>query len=144
MDCIKRVKSYWKARYNLIAQIKAFTNKNLELYMTDMPTNMAKPNCSLVQWSSVTWEEYESSATTATLIANELVDETQSFYRAVIVLSSAKMECLISISNKYPQNAPLWLITVHWNGHHNALNSSAIKVREILYKLFIKDITIIN
>ncbi|KAI9577764.1 THO complex subunit 5 [Glossina fuscipes] len=128
-DVVKRIKLYWNSRLCLSTQIKAFMNKNLDNYMDGKAAN-CKPNCSLVQWSALNWEEYEANTTTMRYIEEELVDASFSFYRAVVVFSSAKMECLISISNKYPHNAPLWIITVHWNGHHNALNNSSIKFME--------------
>ncbi|KNC32125.1 THO complex subunit 5 [Lucilia cuprina] len=128
-DCVKKLKSYWNSRLILITQIRSFMNKTLDEYI-DTKLGCTKPNCALVQWSAISWEEYEGSETTLQLINQKLADETCSFFRAVIVLSSAKMECLISISNKYPLNIPLWTITVHWNGHHNALNNSSIKIME--------------
>lgn len=126
-ECIRKIKGYWYARTNLIAQIRSFMNKNLEEYI-DKSVESTKPNCALVQWSAISWDDYEASDTITQLINQQLVDETGSFFRAVIVLGSAKMECLISVSNKYPLNTPLWTITVYWNGHHNALNNSSIKV----------------
>uniref|UniRef100_A0A1I8Q0Y7 THO complex subunit 5 n=1 Tax=Stomoxys calcitrans TaxID=35570 RepID=A0A1I8Q0Y7_STOCA len=129
LECVKRIRNYFHIRFNLIAQIRAFMNKNIDDCINDKG-NTVKPNCTLVQWSAVSWEEYESSQTTMPFLSQKMVDSNCSFFRAVIVLSSAKMECLISISNKYPLNVPLWAITVHWNGHHNALNNSSIKIME--------------
>ncbi|XP_073813764.1 THO complex subunit 5 [Musca autumnalis] len=129
LECVKRIRNYFQIRHQLITQIRAFVNKNLDEYIGDK-VGHSKPNCSLVQWSAVSWEEYESSPTTLPFVGQKIVDEYCSFFRAVIVLGSAKMECLISLSNKYPLNIPLWSITVHWNGHHNALNNSAIKVMD--------------
>ncbi|XP_075168035.1 THO complex subunit 5 [Haematobia irritans] len=126
LECVKRIRSYFHIRFNLITQIRAFMNKNLDEYINDN----VRPNCTLVQWSAVSWEEYESSQTTTPFVSQRMVDVHCTFFRAVIVLSSAKMECLISISNKYPLNIPLWAITVHWNGHHTALNNSSIKIME--------------
>ena len=111
-------------------------NKNLEAYI-DKSADSTKPNCALVQWSAISWDEYEASITTIQLNNQQLVDETGSFFRAVIVLGSAKMECLIGVSNKYPLNTPLWTVTVYWNGHHNALNNASIKVSLIKKKLHI-------
>lgn len=131
-ECVKKIKNYWHSRLILIMQIRSFMNKSLDEYM-DSKIGCVKPNCALVQWTAISWEEYEGSETTPQLINQKLADDSCSFYRAVIVLSSAKMECLISISNKYPNNLPLWTITVHWNGHHNALNNSSIKVYRYSY-----------
>lgn len=128
LECVKRIRNYFHIRYNLITQIRAFMNKNMDDYINDKSGNNMKPNCALVQWSALSWEEYENSPTALPFVSQKMVDAYCSFFRAVIVLSSAKMECLISVSNKYPLNVPLWTITVHWNGHHNALNNSSIKV----------------
>ncbi|KAM7344181.1 THO complex subunit 5 [Cochliomyia hominivorax] len=130
VNCVKKIKNYWNLRLVLITQIRSFMNKNLDEYI-DNEIGCTKPNCSLVQWSVISWEEYEGSETTAQLISQNLADFTCCFFRAVIVLGSAKMECLICVSNKYPLNVPLWTITVHWNGHHNALNNSSIKMMEL-------------
>lgn len=115
LECVKRIRSYLQTRLTVICQIRSFMNKNIDHYIKDKANNNMKPNCTLVQWSAVSWEEYESCQTTAPFIASKLVSDSGSFFRAVIVLSSAKMECLISISNKFPMNMPLWTITVHWN-----------------------------
>lgn len=127
-DCVRKIKSYWLSRLNLVSQIRTFMNKNIDDYMDNKEGAAMKPNCTLVQWSAVSWDEFEGSQTSSPLTNQQLADESCSFFRAVIVLSSAKMECLISVSNKYPINLPFWTITVHWNGHHNALNNSSIKV----------------
>ncbi|XP_061390263.1 THO complex subunit 5 [Musca vetustissima] len=131
LECVKRIRNYFQIRHQLITQIRAFMNKNIDEYIGGGDKiNQLKPNCALVQWSAVSWEEYESAPTTQPFVVQKIVDEYCGFFRAVIVLGSAKMECLISLSNKYPLNIPLWSITVHWNGHHTALNNSAIKVME--------------
>lgn len=127
-DVVKKIKHFWHSRLIMISQIRSFMNKNFDDYIDSKMGS--KPNCALAQWTAITWEEYESSETTRHLVNQNLADSTCNSYRAVIVLSSAKMECLISISNKYPMNAPLWTITLHWNGHHNALNNSSIKVNK--------------
>lgn len=130
-EIIKRMKQYWHSGLYLLDQIQAFMNKkNLDAYMDDNALKY-KPKCNLVQWSSMTWEEYASNDITLRYREENLVDEDGFFYRAVLVFNSAKMDCLISVSAKYPRNAPFWIITIDWNGHRNSFNNASVKVTSL-------------
>ncbi|CAD6996825.1 unnamed protein product [Ceratitis capitata] len=126
-DLIKSIQQLWNYRLNLIKQIRALVQKHIDLYLKEERLPTTRPACSLVQWTALTYEEY---ATSAPYNDSELVNGNQLYYRAVVVRGSAKMECLVSISSKFPTESPLWFICIYWNGQHNAMNSAAVKAME--------------
>lgn len=87
-----------------------------------------RPKCSLVQWSSMTWDEFEGLPFTSLHRKQQIIDETFSFCTAILILNAQKMECYIGFSNKHPKCAPFWILNVQWNGEHNAMNNSNVKV----------------
>ncbi|XP_036345883.1 THO complex subunit 5-like [Rhagoletis pomonella] len=126
-DLIKSIQHLWTSRLNLIKQIRALVQKQIDLYLKEERLPTTRPACSLVQWTALTYEEYLSSAPYTDC---ELINGNQLFYRAVVVRGSAKMECLVSISSKFPAESPIWFICIYWNGQHNAANSAAVKSME--------------
>lgn len=141
-DIIRRIKGYWNCRLRLLAQVRAFLSKTWECFVTEK-ANAAKmcvdddedewsaarrPKSSLVQWSSMTWEEYEAASFTSLHRKRQLIDETFSFCKAIVTLNAQKMECYIGFSNKHPLCSPFWTLNIHWNGQHNAMNNSNVKV----------------
>lgn len=145
-DIIRRIKSYWNCRLRLLAQVRAFFNKNWECLVTKKANDTAinedendefsvtnTPKSSLVQWTSMTWEEYEAAQFTSLHRKKQLVDETFSFCKAIVTLNAQKMECYIGFSNKHPLCAPFWTLNIHWNGQQNSMNNSNVKVIIIPY-----------
>ncbi|XP_014090523.2 THO complex subunit 5 [Bactrocera oleae] len=126
-DLIKSIQQLWNSRLNLIKQIRALVQKHIDMYLKDERLPTTRPACSLVQWTALTYEEYVASSPH---VDKDLVNGNQLFYRAVVVRGSAKMECLVSISSKFPTESPHWFICIYWNGQHNAMNSAAVKSME--------------
>lgn len=158
-DIIRRIKGYWNCRLRLLAQVRAFLSKNWESIVfenhdsneTKICTNVVeegeekkndewsalnRPKSSLVQWSSMTWEEYEMAPFTALHRKRQLIDETFSFCKAIVTLNAQKMECYVGFSNKHPLCAPFWTLNIHWNGQHNAMNNSNVKVSIFVNSIF--------
>lgn len=75
---------------------------------------------SLVQWQAIGWPEYFQSASTAHLIAEDLVSSNDMLYRAIITRQSAKLVALVAVASDYPKKAPIFSLTLHWNGSHHA------------------------
>lgn len=131
-DVLTRISKRWRSWINLTQQIRGLTNKDIDLYSLKENIYPSGLSCSLVQWTVISTEEFNmqnSNLLTNLSSENEL---TYTSYRAVIVRGSAKMECFIRIPSNYPLENPLWILSVHWNGRHTAVNNSAIKVLYIL------------
>ncbi|KAH9629461.1 hypothetical protein HF086_015791 [Spodoptera exigua] len=75
---------------------------------------------SLTQWQSVGWPEYSQSPSTSFLIAEGLVNPNDMLYRAIITRQSAKLVALVALRSNYPRKAPIFSLTLHWNGTHHA------------------------
>ncbi|KAH8398220.1 hypothetical protein KR222_003228 [Zaprionus bogoriensis] len=129
-DVFARISKRWHSWLNLTQQIRGLTHKDIDLYALKENIYPSGLSCSLVQWTAISNEEFnaQNSAFLSNLTSvNRL---TYTSYRAVFVRGSAKMECFIRIPSNYPIENPLWIISVHWNGRHTAINNSAIKMME--------------
>ncbi|XP_037947648.1 THO complex subunit 5-like isoform X2 [Teleopsis dalmanni] len=128
-NVINKIKKLWQCRLILFTQLKAIVNNKIFLYTENEKLPPGEPSCSLVKWTSIDQEDYYASFVDKTNQDSDVKD-SNSFYRALIVKGSAKMECLISLPLKFPFESPLWSINISWNGQHNATNNSAIKLME--------------
>ncbi|XP_032517733.2 THO complex subunit 5 homolog [Danaus plexippus] len=82
---------------------------------------------SLTQWQSVGWNEYSQSTSTSFLISEGQVNPENMLYRAIITRQSAKLVALVAVSSDYPKKAPLFSLTLHWNGTHTAGTNDDIR-----------------
>lgn len=82
---------------------------------------------SLTQWQTVVWQEYSQASSTSFFISEGLVSADNMLYRAIITRQSAKLVAMVAISSDYPKQAPLFSLTLHWNGAHHAGTSDDIR-----------------
>lgn len=82
---------------------------------------------SLIQWQSIGWLEYTQSPSTAFLIAEDIVTSNDMLYRAIFTRQSAKLVALVVLRSDYPKKAPIFSLTLHWNGTHHAGTSDDIR-----------------
>ncbi|XP_053609992.1 THO complex subunit 5 homolog [Plodia interpunctella] len=88
---------------------------------------------SLTQWQSVGWPEYSQSPSTTFLISEGLVNCNDMLYRAIITRQSAKLVALVALASDYPKKAPLFSLTLHWNGtHHAGINDDIRDIERII------------
>lgn len=88
---------------------------------------------SLTQWQSVGWPEYSQSPSTAFLISEGLVNANDLLYRAIITRQSAKLVALVALASDYPKKAPLFSLTLHWNGtHHAGINDDIRDIERVI------------
>lgn len=135
-NIVKKIRSRLQSRVSLYRQILDLEQKNIEnLLLSSASTSSSSLSsvrvlCTLVQWTSITWNEYvERNAMTAKFIDEMVVTTDHLLYCAIIIRGSAKLECLISISPNFPNACPLWAISLSWNSIRNASNNSDIRVR---------------
>lgn len=86
-----------------------------------------KGSGSLVQWQAIGWPEYIQAPSSQFLTTEGLVTENNMLYRAIITRQSAKLVALVALGNDYPKKAPLFSLTLHWNGTHHAGTSDDIR-----------------
>lgn len=84
----------------------------------EMP--VVRQSGTLVQWQTVGWPEYSQAPSTAIVISEGLVSDSHMLYRAIITRQSAKLVALVALSSDYPKKAPIFSLTLHWNGTHHA------------------------
>ncbi|XP_026735108.1 THO complex subunit 5 homolog [Trichoplusia ni] len=88
---------------------------------------------SLTQWQSVGWPEYSQSPSTAFLISEGLVNPNDMLYRAIITRQSAKLVALVALGSDYPKKAPMFSLTLHWNGtHHAGINDDIRDIERVI------------
>ncbi|XP_047990976.1 THO complex subunit 5 homolog isoform X2 [Leguminivora glycinivorella] len=75
---------------------------------------------SLTQWQSIGWPEYSQAPSTSFLISEGLVNGNDLLYRAIITRQSAKLIALVVLKSDYPKSAPIFSLTLFWNGTHHA------------------------
>lgn len=88
---------------------------------------------SLTQWQSVGWPEYSQSPSTAFLISEGMVNPNDMLYRAIITRQSAKLVALVALVSDYPKKAPMFSLTLHWNGtHHAGINDDIRDIERVI------------
>lgn len=132
-NIIENIRNRLQSRIKLYKQILCLEQKNLNcLIPSDDPLSTARVSGTLVQWIPIQWSEYiESGQLVKKFIDEDIVTKSHLLYSAIVIRGSAKLECLVSISPNFPNESPLWAISLSWNGNRNPLNSSDI--REIEY-----------
>lgn len=131
-NIVKKIRSRLQSRLTLYHQILDLEQKNIDnLLATSTADSMSSVRvlCTLVQWTSITWNEYvERNNVTAKFVEERVVTPDHLLYSAIIIRGSAKLECLINISPNFPNACPLWAISLSWNGIRNASTNSDIRV----------------
>lgn len=122
---ILTVKKRLKSRVALMKELQDLESGKI------LPTKHAacpvRLSGSLIQWQSIGWPEYSQSPSTAFLIAEDLVNSTDLLYRAIFTRQSAKLVALVVLRSDYPKRAPIFSLTLHWNGTHHAGISDDIR-----------------
>lgn len=129
-EVVKKIKTKFNARLNLMKQICSLENKNIDLLTSDKDFSRVRISSSLVQWSSLSYDEFVNHPTSSKFTEMELATSHDIFYRAVITKGSAKLECLICIPYNYPSENPVWTFCLSWNGVHTSENNPAVKDME--------------
>lgn len=129
-NIIKQIRARLQSRVKLYKQIHS-----LESGKTDGPGKSddkfpVRISGNLVQWSTISYEEYSVCPAAAKFVDNMFEESPDLFYRAIITRGSAKLECYIRVSVNYPDESPLWALSLNWNGKHDSTNDSSIKVSE--------------
>lgn len=136
---IDKMHTRLESRHQLYRQVLALEQQFYESGSKNVGSN----SCILTQWSPITFAEYsEQVPVTGRFIDKNLVTSNHLLYNAVLIRGSAKMECFVSVSPNFPDECPIWAITLNLNGSRlHPSNTNDIKVEnlfcfELLEKCF--------
>lgn len=115
-----------KSRVKLMKELQDLESGKI---LTTKETSTIRLSGSLTQWQSVSWSEYNQSPSTTFLVSEGVVNPDSMLYRAIITRQSAKLVALVAVSTDYPKKAPLFSLTLHYNGTHN--NTTSDDIRDI-------------
>lgn len=131
-NVIEKMRIRLRSRFQLYTQILSLEKKTYDELIKTSCQSMAssKTTCILAQWSPITFKEYiERSVLVSRFIEENLATQNHLLYHAVIIRASAKMDCFISVSPNFPEECPIWAISLNFNGNHlNTSNNLDIKV----------------
>lgn len=124
------LKKRLKSRVELMKELQDLESGKICSVKNNVPIKLSG---SLTQWQSVSWLEYSVSPSTAFLIAEDLVSADNMLYRAIVTRQSAKLVALVAVSSDYPKKAPLFSLTLHWNGtHHAGINDDIRDIERLI------------
>ncbi|XP_026761715.2 THO complex subunit 5 homolog [Galleria mellonella] len=127
---ILTLKKRLKSRVELMKELQDLESGKIISVKGNLPLRLSG---SLTQWQSVGWPEYSQSPSTANLIAESVVNNNDMLYRAIITRQSAKLVALVALRSDYPKKAPIFSLTLHWNGtHHSGINDDIRDIERMI------------
>lgn len=127
---ILTLKKRLKSRVVLMQELQDLESGKISPLKGSYPVRLSG---SLTQWQSVGWPEYCQSPSTAFLISEGLVNTSDMLYRAIITRQSAKLVALVALRSDYPKRAPIFSLTLHWNGtHHAGINDDIRDIERVI------------
>ncbi|KAM3965161.1 THO complex subunit 5 [Aphomia sociella] len=127
---ILTLKKRLKSRVELMKELQDLESGKIMPFKGNLPLRLSG---SLTQWQSVGWPEYSQSPSTATLISEGVVNSNDMLYRAIITRQSAKLVALVALRSDYPKKAPIFSLTLHWNGtHHAGINDDIRDIERVI------------
>lgn len=130
---IKQIRGRLQARVKLYKQILALESGKIDGPGKSDDKFPAKISGHLVQWSTISFEEYQMCGAVVKFLDELEIESPDLFYRAIITRGSAKMECYIRVPVNYPEETPLWALSLNWNGKRDSTNDSSIKVSLLMF-----------
>lgn len=129
---ILTLKKRLKSRVELMKELQDLESGKILPIKEDIPCPV-RLSGSLTQWQSVGWPEYSQSPSTAFLVSEGLVNPNDMLYRAIITRQSAKLVALVALRSDYPKKAPMFSLTLHWNGtHHAGINNDIRDIERVI------------
>ncbi|XP_059052131.1 THO complex subunit 5 homolog [Achroia grisella] len=127
---ILTLKKRLKSRVELMKELQDLESGKILSVKGNMPLRLSG---SLTQWQSVGWPEYSQSPSTAFLISEGVVNNNDMLYRAIITRQSAKLVALVALRSDYPKKAPIFSLTLYWNGtHHSGINDDIRDIERVI------------
>lgn len=123
-NVILTLKRRLKARVELMKELQDLESGTIAMGPSSYSVRLSG---SLTQWQSLGWPEYNQAPSTSFLISEGLVNSNDMLYRAIITRQSAKLVALVALKSEYPKKAPIFSLTLHWNGTHHAATDDDIR-----------------
>ncbi|XP_052872664.1 THO complex subunit 5 homolog [Anopheles cruzii] len=127
---IRTIRTRWEARLQLYQQIYDLESKLIDTSINDEHGHPIRISSTLLQWSSITHEDYVASGTAGKFLDDAVASSSDLFFRAIVIRGSAKLESYICVPCRYPEEAPLWSFSLNWNGKHTADRDSSVREME--------------
>lgn len=128
-ELIKQIRSRLQARMKLYYQIQSLEVGKVA------PSGAIKISSILQQFVSLSFAEYSSVGYTHKFIDDGLVSANDLFYRAVLTRGSAKLEAYIAVPSDFPNEFPLFAISLDWNDNKlNSENNSNVRVSFLCFQ----------
>lgn len=127
---IRRLKQRVRSRLCLMKQTAAFETGNVVVdpeYQGLFPSKIVSR---LTSWKRSTYEDFAVLPHAQALVDDEVVEQSDIFFTAVIERGSAKMTAQIVMTHDYPKVAPVFVVSVLWQHERTAANDKHIKEME--------------
>lgn len=127
---IELLKSRVTSRLSLSSQLEKFSN-HVIICDTSITEKFAPSvQFELKQWKKTDFETYSKMDYTRTAVELGLATRRDHFFTAVLQRgTSANVDVMIVITDKYPEQWPLFCLQLCWRGNHTAEND--LNIREI-------------
>ncbi|XP_058120526.1 THO complex subunit 5 homolog [Anopheles ziemanni] len=127
---IRAIRNRWESRLKLYKQIHDLESKLIDTSTNDERGHSIRISSSLLQWSSISFEDYVASGVANGFVEDSVATDKDLYFRAIVIRGSAKLECYICVSCRYPEASPLWSLSLNWNGKHTAAGNSSVREME--------------
>ncbi|KAL9703784.1 hypothetical protein quinque_007302 [Culex quinquefasciatus] len=125
---VKAIRTRWEARLRLYQQVHELETGTVDTTINLEHNNPIRISSTLLQWTALSYAEYAGSGVTTKFI--EQSNGNDLYFRAIVTRGSAKLECYICVPCGFPESAPLWSLSLNWNGKHSAADNAAIREME--------------
>lgn len=125
---VKSIRTRWEARLRLYQQVHELETKTVDTTINLEQNNPIRISSTLLQWTALSYGEYAGSGVTGKFI--EQSNGNDLYFRAIVTRGSAKLECYICVPCGFPESAPLWSLSLNWNGKHSAADNAAVREME--------------
>lgn len=122
-ELIKQIRTRLQARMKLYYQIQSLEIGKIS------PLGSVKISSILQQFVTLSFNEYQSVTYTKKFVDENLTTDNDLFYRAILTRGSAKLECYIAVPSNFPNDLPLFALSLDWNDNKfNSENNANIRV----------------
>lgn len=98
------------------------TSESLELF----PAKMSR----LVSWQSIPWEDFKIQSYARQFIDENIVDETDFIFEAIVERGSAKLKANVAVSANYPNYPPVFMLRLDWKSSKSVTTGDSIREME--------------
>ncbi|XP_044735183.1 THO complex subunit 5 homolog isoform X2 [Chrysoperla carnea] len=129
---LKVIQNRFKARLALSKQIQAFEQCNLSSlaeisHAYEYPDNVQSK---LELWKRINWTDFIKIPASKPFVENQIFSSNDMIYKLIASRNSTKLIAYVSIKHNYPEQKPIFCVSVHWNEEWNTGNCEAIRDME--------------